>query len=152
MFPGHNLSRHTNPNSLSSLIPAGQGDVQTSNSVDLAENQGVLFLIQMGTIASGGNGTIKIQMSADDGVTDPYVDVAGSGQNFTNANSTHLFVVDINRPQRRWWRVAVVRGSGGNTSINGIIALEYNLEVAPNEAGLNTDGVVWLANPGPGAP
>jgi hypothetical protein len=152
MFFGHNLARSTTPNLLSDGVAAGSGDTQNSTALDMAEDQGVHFTVVLGTVAAGGSGTIKIQMSADNNVADPWTDVAGSAQSYTSTNSAHAFVADIFKPQRRYLRVVVIRGAGGNTTIQSIVALQYHVGVAPENPGTNFDGVLWLANPGPGAP
>lgn len=151
MFFGHNLARSTNFALLSDGVAAGLGDTQTSTAVDLAADKGCLVTVVLGTVSTGGAGTIKLQMSADNGVSDPFTDIAGSGQAFTASNSGHAFVVDVYRPQKRYIQAVVVRGSGGNTVIQSIVAQTYHLAVAPELPGTNVDGVVWLSNPGPGA-
>jgi hypothetical protein len=151
MFFGHNLSRSTTPQSLSSGVAAGSGDTQTSSVLNVGQDLGAYFFVQLGTVATGGSGVIKLQQSNDNGVSDPYADVAGSGQTFSATNSGHGFVVDVYRPQKQYFQVVIVRNGGGNTTIASIFALQYHVGVAPEAPGTNVDGVVWLNSPGPGA-
>jgi hypothetical protein len=116
------------------------------------ESQAVYFEIVLGAVSAGGTGLIKIQMSEDNGVSDPFIDVAQTGLTYTSVNSQQLGVIDIYRPQRQYLRVAIIRGTGGNTAITAILALAYHLQVAPVLLDTTVMNVIWLSNPGPGAP
>jgi hypothetical protein len=151
MFFGHNLARSSTPQYLSSGIAAASGVTETSAAVNMAEDQAVLFAVCLGTVNAGGGGVIKVQASNDNGVSDPFTDVAGSGQQFSAANSGQAFVTDIYRPQKQFLQVSLVLNGGGTTTVQSIFALQYHVGVAPEVPGTNVAGVVWLSNPGPGA-
>lgn len=152
MFFGHNLARSVNFALLSDGVSAGSGDTQTSTVLDMVEDRGACFILTLGTVASGGGGVFKLQSSMDNGVSDPFTDIAGSsgGFSFTSTNSGHALVIDVYRPQKRYLQAVVVRGSGGNTTIQSIVAVTYHLSAAPETPGTSVDNVVWLSNPGPG--
>ena len=57
---------------------AGTGDV-TSDSVDMQGYEGVIFLTALGTITSTGVPSMKAQQSSDDGSTDTFADLEGTG-------------------------------------------------------------------------
>lgn len=152
----HNLSRHSNPWVLSPGVAAGSGDTQTSAVLDLAVDEAVLIFVTLGTVSAGGAGTIKVQMSADNAVADPFADVANTGALYTSSNTLQGVVIDLYRPQKRYLQVQVVRGSGGNTVIASITALTYHGASQPLIPGTtsttgNVFNVIWLSNPGPGA-
>lgn len=152
----HNLSRHTTPWVLSSGVAAGSGDTQTSTVLDTFESAAAYFFVFLGTVSTGGAGLIKVQMSADNAVADPFVDVQGTGTSYAVGNTLQGCVIEIYRPQRRYLQVQVIRGSGGNTVIAAIGALTFHVGVAPEVPGStsttgNIFNVTWLANPGPGA-
>ena len=117
---------------------------------------GVYVFFVLGTVSTGATGQMKLQMSADNGVTDPFTDVAGTGILYTATNTLQGAVVDLNRPQKRYVQAVVVRGAGGNTVIAAITALSYHDNIAPNvPGGTSTTGniinVIWLNNAANGA-
>ena len=153
----HNLSRHSTPWVLSSGVAAGSGDTQTSAVLNMSQDQGVMFTVVFGTITSLATGLIKIQQSADNGVADPFADVAGSGVTYSSSNTLQGCLIDIYRPWKTYLQVQVLRRAQANTVIAAIVAHVYHLSVAPELAGnTSTTGnifnVKWLNNPGPGAP
>lgn len=152
----HNLSRHTTPWVLSSGVSAGNGDTQSTTPIDLANSNGVLFFITLGVVSSGGSGTIKVQMSTDFNVTDPWSDVQSTGFAYAVANSTQGCVIDLYRPQKRYLRIQTIRGGSGNTVIASVTALSYHDNIAPNTPGTTTTtgnimNVTWLSNSANGA-
>lgn len=146
MFFGHNLIKSTTPYSLSSGVAAGLGDTQLSAVLDMGESQGALFTVQLGTVAAGGTGTIQLQSSEDNGVTDAYANIAATAQAFTSTNSGHAFVLDLSRPQKRYHQVAITRGGTGDTTIQSVTAFKYHVGVAPESPGTNVDGVLETTN------
>lgn len=152
----HNLSRSSNPWVLSPGVSAGSGDTQTSAVLDTNQDQGAYFAVILGTVSTGGAGTIKLQHSSDNGVADPFADVMGSGFVYGIGNTLQGCVIDVYRPQKRYMQVVVVRGSGGNTVIGAIFAVTYHQGFAPLVPGVtsttgNIANVTWLSNPGSGA-
>jgi hypothetical protein len=153
----HNLARHVNPWVLSPGVVAGSGDTQTSAVLDTGVDYAALFFVTLGTVSTGGTGLIKVQGSADNGVADPFADIAGTGVTYAIGNTLQGAVIDVYRPQKRYLQVQIVRGSGGNTVIASITALTYHGSVQPLVPGStsttgNIMNVVWLSNPGPGSP
>jgi hypothetical protein len=154
----HNLSRHANPWTLMTYTAAGTGDTQTSSVVDTFVDAACMFLITLGTVSTNGAGLIKVQMSADNNVTDPFTDVAGSGIPWAVGNTLQTAVIDIYRPWKRYLQVVLLRTGGGNTVISAVTALTYHLGVAPGDSepiptatARNIINVNWLNSPGPGA-
>ena len=152
----HNLSRSSNPWVLMTYTAAGSGDTQTSAVLDTNQDQAAYFVVILGTVSSGGGGTIKVQHSADNNVTDPFTDIAGSGFVSAIGNTLQGAIIDIYRPQKRYLQVVILRGSGGNTVISSVFGLTYHVGYAPEMAGTtsttgNIANITWLSNPGSGA-
>lgn len=154
MFFGHNLSKSINPFLLSDGVAAGSGDVQTSSAVDMGGittgGGAIMFIIALGTVATGGGGLIKIQGSDDNGVADPFVDLQNTGVQYTSTQSGQGVIVDVYRPLKRYLQCVVMRGTGGNTTIQSIVALLYHLRQPPVALGTNFSLESWIAGPGPG--
>ena len=108
-------------------------------------------MLVLGTVSSGGGGVFKAQMSADNGVADPFTDVAGSGFTFSSTNSGHCLIIDLYRPQKRYVQFVTVRTGTANTTIQSVVAQTYHLGIAPEAPGTSVDNIVWLANSANGA-
>jgi len=107
------------------ILSAGTSDVN-SGSVDTLGYEGVAFVMSVGVIASSGAVSVKVQQSSDDGAVDTYADVTGTAQGATaDTDDNKLILIDIYRPKERYLRVATTRGDGGNSTIDGLIALLY---------------------------
>jgi hypothetical protein len=111
------------------VLAAGTTDVN-SGAVDLAQyaSKKIAFLVALGTIAASGAGTIKVQHS-DDNTT--FVDVEGTSQAWVDTDDDKVIGVEIHRPLKRYLRVVITRGDGGNSTINGVFALVGDNRTVP---------------------
>lgn len=97
----------------------------TSDSVDMAGFEGVLFLTSFGTAAAGN--TLKLQQSSDDGDQDAWSDVAGSS--VTSGDSDEDVYIDVFRPTKQFVRVVAARGT--SSTLESIWALQYEGSTRP---------------------
>lgn len=146
------LSSSINPYLLSGGIPAGKDDIQTSSVLDAVDDCGALFIVTFGAIENLGFGLVKLQMSSDQGLTDPFADIEGSAENFETLHAGHGLLLDVCAPHKRFLRVVINRNKPGHITIQSIVALTYSHPAVPGALGstFNVDG--RLSKPGPGAP
>lgn len=95
----------------------GTSTVNTS-TVDMQGYEGVVFLASISTAAA--NNGIKAQQGQQSGMGDA-ADLAGS-QLLSDGTKTDL-LLDIYRPQERYVRAAVIRGT--TTVIDAVWAIQY---------------------------
>ena len=112
------------------ILAAGTSDVN-SGSVDMLGYQGVAFMYMLGTLAASSAVTISVQQSDDDGVADAFSDLLASSEAATASDDNKLMLSEVYRPTKRYVRVATVRGDGGNSTIDGLVALLYRPSFAP---------------------
>lgn len=131
-----NLVRHIATYYPLSPVAAGTGDTQTSSAIDL-QNAGtiaeaVLCTVKFGTITATGTGVVKLQHSSDDGSTDAYADIAGSGYTYTAAvDSGKAVQIDLYRPVKRYLKIIVTRATA-NVVIDNGQAIVYHQETQPS--------------------
>lgn len=111
---------------------AGKGDTITSSAVDMLGFSGACFIVTFGTITSTGTGTVKLQHSTDDGSTDAYADVAGSGYSYTAAtDSAKQVVVEVWKPTKRYLKLLVVRNNDANAVVENGVCIQYAPDLNP---------------------
>lgn len=94
-----------------------------STSVDMQGFSGVVFVTDIGTAAA--NNLVNVATSSDDSA---WNDLEGTSQQA--AASGDLVAIDIVKPQERYLRLEVARGT--STTVGTIFALQYNGRKAPN--------------------
>lgn len=102
---------------------ASAGTAVVSDSVDMANYEGVVFVTSLGT-ANAGNSVNAAQSSNDS----DFDDLAGTSQ--VPASNGDEVLVDIYRPRERYVRLEVDR-SGANTTVESIIAILYGPRRSP---------------------
>ncbi len=128
----HNLFAHVYPVLLSTGIAASDTSTDHYTScVDTRGYEGVAFLVGTETTGTAAF-TAYAQLSATSSATGTFVDVYGSTVTHTTgfATAQALEVIDVFRPNKRWARVYVDRGTTGE-SINSVIALLYRAHSVP---------------------
>ena len=73
---------------------------------------------------------MKLQQSSDDGAADAYSDIEGSSVSVADDDDNQIVVHDIYRPQKRYLKVVVGRGTA-NAVIDGIVASLYGARKQP---------------------
>ena len=91
----------------------------TSDGVDMTGYDAVLFLTSFGT--ANANNTVEIAQSDDDGSTDAYSDVTGT--KVASGASDEDVWIDLQRPQKKWVRLEVARGT--SSALESIWAIQY---------------------------
>jgi hypothetical protein len=97
------------------------------NRVDMQGFEGVMFVCVTGAITSGAVTSIKAQQgNASSGTTNlsDAADLAGTSQAIADDDDGQIFVIDINRPQKRYVRPVVGRATQ-NAVIQTCLAIQY---------------------------
>ena len=116
---------------------AGTGNVE-SDSVDMANYEGVIFLAVLGTITATGVPSIKAQQSSDDGSSDAFADLLGTLVTGDDADGDKILALEIYKPRERYVKCIVGRATA-NVEVDGIFAVKFGPRKAP--VALNADVV-----------
>jgi hypothetical protein len=136
----HNITRHLDIDIAMAPVAAGTGDTQTGITIDTAGFESFVFMVYFGTITSTAVTTVKLQAgalaNASDmaDVTNATVSVPDTGDNLG------WLSVEIHRPTKRYWRVAVVRATA-NAVINGAIVILGRSAIQPPAIGATMGNV-----------
>jgi len=109
-------------------VAAGTSD-QNSTIIDMQGYDGCLFITSFGAITSTAVTSVKIQQDTDS-AGGTMADLEGSGQAIADDDDDQCVVHDIYRPQERYIRAVVDRGTA-NAVINSIVAVQYKGDIAP---------------------
>lgn len=91
----------------------------TSDAVDMAGYEGVLFRTSFGTAAA--DNSVKIQQSSDDGSADAYSDLEGTS--VVSGTSDENVWIDVFRPTKRYLKLVATRGT--SSTLESIWADKY---------------------------
>lgn len=121
-----NLSRAAKLTRVANAAAAAQTDV-TSSSVDMQGFDAVQFVVAMGAITSGAVTSAKLQGSDDDS---SFSDLANTGVTIADDDDNQLFALDLDRPQHRYVRCLVDRGTQ-DAVVDGVFAQQYKADKEP---------------------
>lgn len=96
-----------------------------SDSVDMQDFGACLFFLTVGAIPAGEPATIKAQQSSDDGASDVFADLAGTGQTAADTDDGDTFGINLLRPGERFLRCVVERTGLTGAIVGEIYALLY---------------------------
>ena len=104
---------------------------QAGTAVDMQGYDGVLFIGLFGALTATQVTSMKAQQSSDAAAADAYADIVGSKVGpFADGDSNKCLVLDIQRPQERYVKPVVNRGTA-NAVIDGVIAIQYTARSLP---------------------
>lgn len=145
----HSLLKNANFVRLMNAVAAGTSD-QTSSALDMKGYDAVVFLVLFGTLTSTQVTSIKVQQSDDDGSTDAYSDLEGSGSAaLADGDSNKMLISEIYRPTKRYLKLIVDRGTA-NAVIDGVVAIQHHAKVAPVTQGTTVSSSELLVTPAEG--
>lgn len=124
-----NLSKSAKVTRVSNAVAAGTTTVNSS-SVDMTSFDNVQFLVAFGAIVDGGSQSCKLQQSSDDGSADAWADLEGTKITVADDDDNQLVILDLSRPREKFVRCVVSRATQ-NSTIDGIVAQQYNGQVEP---------------------
>lgn len=126
---------------------AGTSDL-LSDYVDMANYDGVMFIVSFGTITSGAVTSIKARQNtanSDSGAAD----LEGSSVTVPDTGSDKVAVLDIYKPRERYVACAIDRGTQ-NAVVNGITAIKYGPRKGPVTQGATVSASEAHASPAEG--
>lgn len=135
---------------VSNAVAAGTSTVNSS-AVDMKGFHAVTFAVLIGSIGDSPTTTavdIKVQQT-DDNTASPetWADLTGTKVSYTSSGDNKIALVEVTAPRERYLRCVVER-SGGDSVIDGIIAMQSGPADAPVTQDSST--VVGAEHHGPG--
>lgn len=124
-----NLLKDVKITRVMNAVAAGTTD-QNSSILDMQGFEGVMFIASFGTLTATQVTSIKAQQDTDS-AGGTMADLAGTAVGpLADADSNKMLVLDVYRPEERYVRCVVDRGTA-NAVIDGIVAIQYNCHKAP---------------------
>lgn len=122
---------------ITKLNDATVAGVTTINSavVDMSSYDGVVFLVNAGTIGVTGSAVVKVQQDTVLGMGGA-ADLLGTGQAFIDTDDNKSVAVDVKRPNERYVRLVITRAVA-NSDWGPIWALQYRSRKMPVTQGLD---------------
>jgi len=118
-----NLLKNIKVTRVLNAVAAGTTD-QNSSILDMQGFDGVLFIAAFGTLTATQVTSLKAQQGAASDLSDA-ADLAGTATGpLADADGNKLLCLDVYRPQERYVRCVVDRGTA-NAVIDGVIAIQY---------------------------
>lgn len=113
--------------SVKATLASGATAVGTTNvngsTLDMSEFEGVMFVLQAGTITDGNLSVKAAGGAASDG--SDKADLAGTLTTITNAQDNDVCVLDLYRPTERYITPVIVRGGATGAVVQGLVAIQY---------------------------
>lgn len=123
-----NLTKNVKVTRVMDAVAAGTTD-QNSSEVDMKGFEGVMFIAAFGAIDATAVTSVKAQQGAVTGMGDA-ADLAGTSISVADDDDNKVVVLDIYRPQERFVRCVIDRGTA-NAVIDGVIAIQYGPREKP---------------------
>lgn len=121
-------------------LPIASGTATRNGAViDTKGYAGTCFVLQLGDVAAGFVGSVKVQGGRESDMSDA-VDLAGTGQAINDDDAYSSVVLDIRHSQYRYLRLVVTK-DGSNASTEGAVAYQSNgiLEPVPHAVGVKAE-------------
>ena len=132
------------------LINTGESAAQstiTSDEIDMAGFEGVMFLVHMGTIDGSAATTTFVRQAEATGMGSAAT-LTGSTHTIADDEDDTIFLTDVYRPLEQFLDVRVTRATS-NSVIQSIVAIQYNGRKPPVTHDASTvTAAIYLAGPG----
>lgn len=124
-----NLSKSAKVTRALNSVVAGTTN-QNGSVIDMAGFEGVQFIALFGALTATQVTSLKVQQG-DLADGSDMVDLEGSLHTaLADADGNKCLVTDVFRPQKRYVRPVVIRGTA-NAVIDGVVALQYSARTEP---------------------
>ena len=132
------------------LINTGESAAQstiTSDEIDMAGFEGVMFLVHMGTIDGSAVTSTFVRQATATGMGSAAT-LTGSTHTIADTGDDSIYLTDVYRPLEQFLDVRVSRGTS-NSVIQSIVAIQYNGRKPPVTHDASTvANDIYLAGPG----
>lgn len=143
-----NLLKDIKVTRVMNAVAAGTSD-QNGATLDMQGFDGVLFVASFGTLTATQVTAIKAQQGAASDLSDA-ADLAGTLTGpMADGDSNKLLCLDVYRPQERYVRCVVDRGTA-NAVIDGVIAIQYKGSKLPITQGTTVSAAEAHTSPAEG--
>lgn len=141
-----NLGHEARVTRVMNAVAAGNNDVQSSTVIDMAGFEAAAFVASLGAIAAGGAATVTVWQGNQPNMADgaPLVNAQVA---YTDADDDLVAIIDVGKPMGRYLQARIARAAGGDTTIDGVLALQYRARNAPVVQGATVLGTVVLVSP-----
>lgn len=134
-----NLSKNVKISSAVTPTAGAAGQTAIEGTVlDMSGYEGVLMIVRMGAITTGGAQSIKAQQGAAAAMGDA-ADLEGTSQTITDADDGEIFYIDLFRPQERYVRLYVSRATQDSV-VASAEYIQYGPKAAPVTQPSGTNG------------
>lgn len=124
-----NLSKEIKITRVVNATAAGTTDIEGS-VLDMSGFEGVVFIALFGTLTATQVTSLKAQQGAASDMSDA-ADLEGSSVGpLADTDGNKCLVLDVYRPQERYVRCVVDRGTA-NAVVDGVIAIQYGPRTKP---------------------
>jgi hypothetical protein len=143
-----NLSKSIKVTRALNGVAAGTSN-QNGSVIDMSGFEGVQFIALFGALTPNQVTSLKVQQgSLADG--SDMADLAGSAHTaLADTDGNKCLVTDVFRPQKRYVRAVVTRGTA-NAVIDGVIALQYSSRFKPTTNDTTIKATKLLISPDEG--
>lgn len=125
------------------ILAAGTSDVNTG-TIDARGYNELTIIFMSGTMAASSSIDLALQYSDND--SDWTAVTSGTTAQVSATDDNKVSVVNISDLQHRYYRLAVTRGDGGNSTIDGVIALLSKPVQAGVTQGATVDDTLIMTN------
>ena len=140
----NNTIRHSN------AVAAGATTITPSSGIDMNAFSRCTFLVEWGTIVSGGVQSIEIHQSSDDGVADSYTALTGTNVSVADDDDNKVTIVEILNPRERYVKCIVNRATQ-NSTVDSILAIQSEPKTPGAVDDSTVSGTEAHASPAEGA-
>lgn len=134
-------------------VAAGATDITDSLVIDMANYEGVRFIVGFGAITAGAVTSVKVQQATaktSDTALTSGADLLGSGITVADSDDNKLVISDIIRPRERYVQVHILRATQ-NAVVDLVIAELYGARKLPVTKDTTVAGQETSASPAEGA-
>jgi len=98
--------------------------------IDTADCEGVIMIVKLAAVATGGANSIKAQQATTLAFSTPH-DITGSAITIADDDDNQIFMLDVRSPVERYVRLAVVKDTS-NACAESAIYVKYGLKNKPS--------------------
>lgn len=113
---------------IKTIQTVGTGAI-TSDTVDMAGFDAILFLVIWGDITDG-TPAVKVQSGAQSNMSDA-ADLTGTSTSIAITDDNLMAIVDVQGISERYVRAVVTRGGSTGAVVDAILAIKYNAHKEP---------------------
>lgn len=121
---------------------AGTAD-RTGAALDMQGWDGVLMVVKLATIATGGTNSIKAQHGDAANLSDA-ADLLGTGQAIADDDDNEVLYIDVFQPQKRYVRLYVDKDTS-NSCAEAALYIQYKGKSLPSTHASGVAGEAHLA-------